>query len=245
MATPLQLEGGLLGSAPVAGSGVCLALTRKHYTRLRFYWRGGKCGAPSLADNFDLDLAAAGLITRREQLGYGLTFAITHDGEIELAAEKAREIERRRPHHDFAGRLACWLRDQGRVTWENIELRADIEGGGRQPVRPDVFSLAKTYDAKRINPCIHEVKISRADFHADLAKPEKRAGYARIAEVLYYAAPSGLIQPCEIPDGCGLVVELEEGCFSVLKKPKKRRVELTAHHFMNLILKPGVLDQIW
>lgn len=150
-----------------------LNLTRKHYSRLRFYWQGRSEGVHGQMDAIDLDLAAAELIIRRER-SYGGTpyYAVTLSGEKELAAEKEREIARRQPHNDLAGRLAAWLREQGSVTWENIELLVPRADGGRQAIRPDVFSLAATYDAKRINPCVHEVKVSRADFLADVARTE-------------------------------------------------------------------------
>ena len=166
---------------------------------------------------------------------------ITGAGIAELQAEFEREKTRRRPHHDMASRLSGWLREQCRVTWENIELMVPRAAGGRQAVRPDVFSLARTYDEQRINPCVHEVKVSRADFLADLARPEKRAAYAQLAEVVYYAAPEGVIRVAEVPDGFGLLEEVDYGVFQVLKRPKKRRVELTTHQFMNLILKPGAM----
>ncbi|WP_410199523.1 hypothetical protein [Burkholderia cenocepacia] len=183
-------------------------LSRQHYKRLRFYWQGRANGGAGMTDGTDLDLAALGLVERFERLGYGVCFRITKAGEQELAAEKAREVERRQPHHALAGRLAQWRQRQGRVTWQNIELLVDLESGGRQAIRPDVFSVAATYDEKRINPCVDEVKVSRADFLADVARPEKRAGYGRIAEVLYYAAPTGMIEPSEVPEGCGLLVEV-------------------------------------
>ncbi|VWC78613.1 hypothetical protein BLA39750_01031 [Burkholderia lata] len=220
-------------------------LSRQHYKRLRFYWQGRGHGSAGNADATDLDLAAAGLIVRIERPFGGVYFAISHAGEVELAAEKAREIERRKPHHDLAGRVAAWRRDSGRITWENVELLVDIEAGRRQAIRPDVFSMAATYDEQRINPCVDEVKVSRADFLADVAQPEKRAGYARVAEVIYYAVPAGMADPTEVPPECGLLVEFELGMFEVLKRPKKRSVSLTTHHFMNLILKPGAFTPAW
>lgn len=213
-------------------------LTRKHHQRLRFYWRGGARGGGSRTDNIDLDLAALEMITRRESGGI-VFFTITNSGEKELAAEKDREVARRKPHNDMASRLGAWLRAQGRVTWENIELRAVFEDAHRAHVRPDVYSLVQTYEEKRLCPCIHEVKVSRADFLSDVANPKKRASYSQIAEMVYYAAPAGMIKLGEVPDECGLVVEITEGEFEVIKKPKKKAITLTPHHFMNLILKPG------
>lgn len=215
-----------------------IALSRKHYARLRQYWHAGRNGMTSAGDGIALDLTAAGYLELKET-GGSLALRITAKGIEELQAELEREKARRQPHHDLASRLSNWLREQGRVTWENIELLVPRPEGGKQAVRPDVFSLAATYDEKRINPCVHEVKVSRADFLADVARPEKRAGYAQLAEVLYYAAPVGIILPAEVPESCGLVVEVTEGVFKVEKRAKKRKVELNTHHFINLILKPG------
>ncbi|MDF0506624.1 hypothetical protein POK33_38380 [Burkholderia cenocepacia] len=220
-------------------------LSRQHYKRLRFYWQGRANGGAGMTDGIDLDLAALGLVERIERPGSGVRFRITRTGEQELAAEKAREVERRKPHHDLASRVAAWRRDNGRITWENVELLVDLETGGRQAIRPDVFSMATTYDAKRINPCVDEVKVSRADFLADVARAEKRAAYARIAEVVYYVVPAGTAEPFEVPVECGLILERELGTFEVVKQPKKRPVSLTTHHFMNLILKPGSFSPAW
>lgn len=225
--------------------GLVATLSRRHYQRLRFYWRGRKGqGGASRTDAIDLDLAARGWIARRDDSSV-VYFQITPDGERELAAETRREVERRQPHHELGGRLAAWLRDAKRITWENIELRVEVERGGQigyDYVRPDVFSLACTYQEKSISPAIHEVKVSRADFLADLAKPEKREGYMPLAERFFYAAPQGMIDPREIPDGCGLVEEIGTGDFKVAKQAPRRKVSLTAHHFMNLILKPGTAN---
>lgn len=208
-------------------------MTRKHYSRLRFYWQGRSQGIHGQMDSIDLDLAAAELIVRKEtQVGGVPYYAVTLAGEKELAAEKEREIERRRPHHDLASRLASWLRDQGRVTWENIELLVPRADGTRQAIRPDVFSLVATYNAKHLNPCVHEIKISRSDFLSDVSRIEKRTGYSQIAEVVYYAAPIGMIEVQEVPPECGLLVEVSSGQFKVLKRPKKKNVELTTHHFI-------------
>lgn len=222
---------------------VTTELTRKHYSRLRQYWQAGRLGLTSAGDGIALDLAAAGYLEVTSS-GGGLKLIISKAGIEELQAESEREKSRRKPHHDLAGRLASWLREQGRVTWENIELLVPRTEGGRQAIRPDVFSLAATYDEKRINPCVHEVKVSRADFLADVARPEKRTGYSQIAEVVYYAAPDGMIEASEVPAECGLLVEAQEGQFKVVKRPKKRKVDLTVHHFMNLILKPGSVNPL-
>lgn len=221
-------------------------LTRLHFRRLRHYWQGKSLpgGGASLTDGIDLDLAAAGLIERRDVIG-GVYFTTTPAGERELHAEKQREIQRRAPHHELASRLALHLQEKGRVTWENIELRVDVDSGKRQLIRPDVFSLAATYNEKNFAPCVHEVKVSRSDFLSDVAKPEKRTGYLAVAESVFYVAPLGLIDPAEVPDECGLVVEHTQGAFEQIKRAKKRFVQLTPSTFMNLVLKPGSVRPIF
>ncbi|MEX3984261.1 hypothetical protein AB4Y45_35480 [Paraburkholderia sp. EG287A] len=187
---------------------------------------------------------AEGFISRVERLHAYPEFAITHAGEQVLVAAKAKEIARRQPHHELGGRLSSWLREQGRITWENIQLTIARPEGGRRAVRPDVFSLATTYDAKRINPCVHEVKVSRADFLSDLAKPEKREGYSAFCEQFFYVAPPGIIERAELPPNCGLLVERSESDFEVVVRPRRREVHLGVHEFMNLLLKPGTFNPL-
>ncbi|GMG94765.1 hypothetical protein SGO26_29940 (plasmid) [Cupriavidus metallidurans] len=232
-----------------------VGLTRKHFRRLRWYFMGNNHPATGRPDPIDLDLLGVGLIERVPNPRSEPKFVLTKAGDQELALEHLREIGRRAGHHDFGSRLAGWLRQQGRMTWENIEFKVTspdvvtIPGTAMEVpdwvsiVRPDVFSLAKSYNPDRMNPCIHEVKVSREDFLADLAKPEKRRGYTHLSEVFYYACPEGLIQLEEVPIGCGLVYEIEPGHFEVKKKPKKRKMVLSPRHFMNLILKPGNLNR--
>jgi hypothetical protein len=108
-----------------------------------------------------------------------------------------------------------------------------------------VFSINPTLNIKSANPCIHEVKVSRADFLSDIAKPEKLSSYHLIAEVVYFVAPKGIIELDEIPDGFGFIVENENGEFVQLKRAKRRPTSLEPHHYLNLILKPGELPLGW
>lgn len=222
-------------------------LTPKHYKRLRWYFKSSH-GAASLADGVDLDLAALGLVERSANVSGLVHFAITETGTKELSAENLREIERRRPHHTLSGRVSQWLRDEGRVTWENIEFVIDVSTDGqtcRQVARPDVFSILTTLDSKRIRPLVHEIKVSRSDFLADLSKPEKRRAYQSIAHAFYYVAPIGIISAQDCPPECGLVVENGD-TFEVIKRPRRRSnlVELSPHHLLNLILKRGMANPL-
>lgn len=235
---------------------VPIAMTRSHWSRLRHYWKGRSRGNGSHFDGMDLELVGAGYVERRGAMGAD-TLRITPAGELALAAQHQLEVALRKPHEDLASRLAQWLRDSGRVTWENIECRVDqVALGTLAPlhgvdpatvsshVRPDIYSMAKTTVEENMNPAVHEVKVSRADFLSDISKPHKRLAYATFCEALSYACPAGLIRKDEVPAGCGLVVEHQPGEFEVLVRPKRRRVTLSTRHMMNLVLKPGSLNPL-
>jgi hypothetical protein len=70
-----------------------------------------------------------------------------------------------------------------------------------------------------------EVKVTRADFKRDTA--EKRAAWFAVSDRFAYVAPVGMIQPEEVPEGCGLIEFNPEAIFGsdVLKwkvlAPKK------------------------
>lgn len=51
-----------------------------------------------------------------------------------------------------------------------------------------------------------EIKVTRADFVADVAHPEKQAPWRNLAHQHAYAVPEGLVDPAEVPDGHGLLV---------------------------------------
>ncbi len=222
-----------------------IQLTRKHYKRIRWYFQSPR-GASSRADNIDLDLAALQLIMRSDLHQGIVCFQLTDAGVAELSAENQREIERRRPHHSLSSKLAEWLRAQGRVTWENIQFDVDIDSYGqlsRKSVRPDVFSVKATMNPAQIRPFVHEIKVSRADFLADIANPAKRGTYGLISEGLYYVAPEGIIMVDDCPEECGLIVE-SSGDFTVIKRHKRRPIQLGPRQFMNLILKPGAVNPL-
>lgn len=52
----------------------------------------------------------------------------------------------------------------------------------------------------------HEVKISRADWRTELAKPHKAGGWADQCHEWWVVAPAGVVPLEELPDGWGLMV---------------------------------------
>lgn len=230
----------------------CTQLNKSQSKRLRYYFSQGNRAFRHELDGTDLDLVGFKLIETAPDGYSGNKIKLTDFGIELLHKHRQADIASRSVHHDLGSRLAAYLRKQGRITWENVEFRnwvlsKPIRNSNEslnyphwQCVRPDVFSIMPSLQFKNSNPCIHEVKVSRGDFLADRAKPEKRNAYAMMAEAVYYVAIEGLIEPAELPQGFGLLVERSEGEFVLAKRARRHKVELQAHHYLNMIVKPGM-----
>lgn len=60
-----------------------------------------------------------------------------------------------------------------------------------------------------------EIKVSRADFFAELKNPSKRMRVSNNCSQFYYVTPYGLVLGHEVPDGCGLIYyDSGSDCFS-------------------------------
>jgi hypothetical protein len=222
-----------------------MRLSKQQAKRLRHYFERGSRASVHEFDGIDLDLIGFKLIeaTQHKHIS-GSRIELTAFGVEVLHQHRQADIAVRNVHHDLGGRLGEHLRKQGRITWENVEFKnmvmnRELNYERWQFVRPDVFSILPSLNLKGANPCIHEVKVSRADFLSDLAKPEKRAAYALMAEAVYYVAPEGVINSTDMPQGFGLLVERAEGEFVLAKRPRKHKIELQPHHYLNMIVKPG------
>jgi len=201
-------------------------LTPAHASRLRKLW---SIGRPMLAGDLggiDLDLIVHGFA---ETVGTAYTqtamLTVTKRGVAHLNEVRQGLIAAQRPHHALSSRLAQHLHSKGLHTWENVEFsNPDLTQPRRWGVvRPDVFACLPSLKAESAAPAIYEVKVSRADFLADLAKPGKREAYADLAEAVYYCCPAGLIDKAEVPDGFGLLVEAALGAFELKKKARRRK----------------------
>lgn len=76
--------------------------------------------------------------------------------------------------------------------------------------RPDVFSVRHTTVEAYLAPVVHEIKVSRADLMGDLRNPAKREAYLGLAQQVYYVLAAGIAQPEEVPQTCGVIVELPQ-----------------------------------
>jgi hypothetical protein len=68
----------------------------------------------------------------------------------------------------------------------------------------------------RCGSVLVEVKVSRADFLADAAKPHRAAPDTGMGAYRYYLAPEGLIKPTELPPRWGLIEVNARGHLKVL-----------------------------
>ncbi len=174
----------------------------------------------------DLDLVVHGFAETVEK-GYcsGAVLSVTKRGVSHLNEVRQGLISAQRPHHELGHRLARHLQCKGLHTWENIEF---LNPDWTQPrswavVRPDVFACLPVLKVEDAAPVIYEVKVSRADFLADLAKPQKREAYCQLAEAVYFCCPEGLISKTEVPDGFGLLVEVGPDKFELKKKARRQK----------------------
>ena len=104
-------------------------------------------------------------------------------------------------------------RDVKRALWWHLTVRGwavieelTITAGGRAR-RIDVLCVRKPVK-RNIGPLEFlavEVKVSRGDFLTDVRSPEKQAPWREFAHRHAYAAPDGIINPSEVPDGSGLL----------------------------------------
>lgn len=120
----------------------------------------------------------------------------------------------RRPRGDRA-------REKGdTVTWDHDALAADLmdcrhlagevaverlrigPGYTREGIQLDVAGMRLSWTEPRMTG--YEVKVSRADFLADL-HAEKWRKYMGSCERLYFACPRGLIDAREVPPECGVL----------------------------------------
>jgi hypothetical protein len=121
--------------------------------------------------------------------------------------------------------------------WEHDELQDDLArsriGIGEAVVQKLSLGIwgsagqidvwAQKLSRTKPRPTVYEVKVTRADFLADV-RAEKHRRYEPAAERCYFATPTGLVDRREAPEGWGLIVRGPNG-WSSLKAPRARAME--------------------
>jgi len=86
-------------------------------------------------------------------------------------------------------------------------------------VHVDALAL-NCYWSEKYRRVGYEVKVSRGDFLGELKKPEKTALSATLCSDFFFAVPSGLVKPTEIPDPYGLMVIGPKGGARIAKRSR-------------------------
>ncbi len=155
-------------------------------------------------DAIEIDLLAAGLVTRESQGAGPETIRVTEAGIDAIAVALHGNRRARDAHEDLTRVVAERVAADGRLVFRGLPLRALCNDAWRN-CRPDVYSIRNTTALKHARPVIHEIKVSRADLLADLADVGKRSAYQALSSEFYYVMPAGLAQLSEIPFDCGVM----------------------------------------
>lgn len=215
----------------------------QHIKRLRFIWSHGRPVHLSALSGVDLDLQVHGFLQPVvSAIGGCATVEVTRRGLVYLNEVRQATIAAQAPHHMLGQRLAMHLQAKGLWTWENIEFLNPVPASSGRSwgvVRPDVFACSPTLRVASCRPTIYEVKVSRADFLADMANPGKHQAYLELAQAVYYCCPEGVIKPQELPRGVGLLFETTKGQFVVQQRAKRAKgFVLAGDTIMTLVVKP-------
>lgn len=83
----------------------------------------------------------------------------------------------------------------------------------------DAWAMA-FWPSLRFKKVAYEVKVSRHDFFRELEHPEKRQAALSVSNRFYFAVPSGLVSPVEVPKEAGLIYvrDLKRGVCKVIKE---------------------------
>ena len=98
-------------------------------------------------------------------------------------------------HKEGVKRIAAWLTGRKRMAVVMAERVVTAVSE-----TPDVIAWSG-----RGESILVEVKVSRADFHADKAKIFRREEDYGVGTQRYFAAPAGVLKPEDMPEGWGLL----------------------------------------
>ena len=197
-----------------------------HRRRLREIWRSA--GWPC-HDALELDLLAAGLVSRHWDEQGRETLRVTEAGIQLLASARRRNQAAFGVHEALVARVARDMQRAGRVVWRGLGLRAPLaaeDGSVSWAVAmPDVFSIRHTTVEDYTEPVVHEIKVSRADLLSDLRSPAKGAAYRALASQCWYVLRQGIAEADELPAAYGVMVA-EEARLVVVRPAPRRAVRV-------------------
>lgn len=84
------------------------------------------------------------------------------------------------------------------------EMRIGTGYGKAASRQVDLFAI-NCFPSKGHPTIAYEIKVSRADFKRDVAKPDKQRGARLYANEFYYVAPAGILTKEDVPLWAGLI----------------------------------------
>jgi len=193
-----------------------------HRRRLRETWRSA--GWPC-HDALELDLLAAGLLSRHWDTDGRETLRLTDAGIGLLAATRRRNQAAFDAHEDLVAQVARQMHRAGRLVWRGLSLRAPLTGADGVTqwamAMPDVFSIRHTTVEDYVEPIVHEIKVSRADLLTDLRRSSKGAAYAALASQCWYVLREGIAAPDEVPLAFGVMLACGQGLEVARAAPRR------------------------
>jgi hypothetical protein len=99
-------------------------------------------------------------------------------------------------------------------------FRGDVRAEKSVEKRLDAWAF-HLWPSGGYQPTGFEIKATRSDFLRELARPDKTARYMRLCQFFYYATPTGLVQPHEVPEKAGLIWVNERRCRVMKRAPNR------------------------
>lgn len=206
----------------------------QHQRRLREVWRSA--GWP-FQDLIEIELLAAGLLSRERDANGRETVRVTEAGVALLAQTLQRNRAARDAHEQLVARMAREMQRAGRVVWRGLSLRAKVGVGDEASwvmAMPDVYSIRHTTVEDYLEPVVHEIKVRRADLLADLRQPSKGEAYRQIGAECWYVLRAGIGGPADVPELYGVMAAHDSGELEVLRAAPKRAMKLPFGIWMSL-----------
>ena len=125
-------------------------------------------------------------------------------------------------------------RHVGKANLDDVFL-TEVKNGrswvGRNLLILDALAIRKSW----VKPCFtgYEVKVDRGDFMRD----HKWPGYVQYCHQFYFACPTGLIQPEELPNEVGLIwYNPEKDSLYTKRKALYRPIEISTEMLMYIVM---------
>ena len=209
-------------------------LGASHRRRLKDLWRSA--GWPC-HDGIEVDLLAAGLVTRLWDAQGRETLRLTDAGLQALASSRSGHRRALGQHEDLVARVAREMQRAGRIAWRGLSLRVALPAPDATTqwtiAMPDVFSIRHTTVEDYTEPAVHEIKVSRADLLSDLRSSRKPAAYLGVSSQCWYVLRRGIAEPDEVPAEFGVMLADEAGV-EVARPAPRRGAKLSFATWMAL-----------